>query len=247
MHQPIVHVYAPCFNEENIIPYFVRHYQSFVERIFVYDNQSTDRSVEILKSYNNLVLRTFESGNEQRTDLITEIKETAWYESRGRADFIIACDMDELLYHPEMMQLLIKLKKHRFTVAKPLGFNMISKSFPTTDENIYNEVKEGARVRLWDKMVLFNPNEIERMNYAPGSHLALPEGNVKLYQNDQLLRLLHFRYLGLEYVLGKNKLRNGRLSDENIKNNWGYHYTLNDQNQIEIFNKIWARKVRALQ
>jgi glycosyltransferase involved in cell wall biosynthesis len=41
---------APCFNEERFLPYFLRHYSTFCDKIFIFDNCSTDKSKEIIKS-----------------------------------------------------------------------------------------------------------------------------------------------------------------------------------------------------
>src|SRR5579883_908706 len=34
---PIIHVYAVCHNEELLLPYFLRHYEDFAERIIIFD------------------------------------------------------------------------------------------------------------------------------------------------------------------------------------------------------------------
>ena len=49
----VVHVYALCWNEEKILPYFLRHYGRIASKIVIYDNESSDRSVEIIRSYPN--------------------------------------------------------------------------------------------------------------------------------------------------------------------------------------------------
>ena len=47
-----IHLYSVCYNEEIILPYYLNHYSKFVDKITVYDNFSTDSSVEILKQNN---------------------------------------------------------------------------------------------------------------------------------------------------------------------------------------------------
>jgi len=39
-----VHVYATCWNEEKMLPYFFRHYDTLVSRYFVFNDGSTDHS-----------------------------------------------------------------------------------------------------------------------------------------------------------------------------------------------------------
>ena len=43
-----VHLHALCWNEERLLPYFFRHYDDIVDRYYVYNHGSTDRSVELL-------------------------------------------------------------------------------------------------------------------------------------------------------------------------------------------------------
>ena len=43
-----VKVYSICYNEEYMLPFFLQHY-SFAD-IVVYDNESTDNSLEIMKN-----------------------------------------------------------------------------------------------------------------------------------------------------------------------------------------------------
>jgi hypothetical protein len=38
-----VRLYATCWNEEKMLPYFFRHYDTLVSRYFVFDDGSTDR------------------------------------------------------------------------------------------------------------------------------------------------------------------------------------------------------------
>jgi len=43
-----VHLFALCWNECSTLPFFFRHYDRIVSKYFIYDNGSTDGSVEFL-------------------------------------------------------------------------------------------------------------------------------------------------------------------------------------------------------
>ena len=45
-----LHLYALCWNEGRMLPYFFRHYRSLVERFFIFDDGSTDGSLEFLRA-----------------------------------------------------------------------------------------------------------------------------------------------------------------------------------------------------
>ena len=43
-----IDLYALCWNDADMLGFFFRHYDRFVQRYVVYDNASTDHSLEIL-------------------------------------------------------------------------------------------------------------------------------------------------------------------------------------------------------
>ena len=43
-----------------MIPFFIKHYGPVVDRFFIYDNGSTDRSLSLLKGDERIVIRHFD-------------------------------------------------------------------------------------------------------------------------------------------------------------------------------------------
>ncbi len=237
-----IHLYTFCYNEEFLAPYFLRHYLPIASKIIVFDNHSTDRSAEILGANPNVFIKKYDSNNEFRDDLKLAIANTVWKKSKGHADFVIICDFDEFLYHPNIAKALLQAKKESYSVIRCRGYDMISDRPPEKQGQIYHEIKEGARNPEWDKMMLFDPNQITDINYNPGAHWALPEGNVKILKHGHEFKLLHFRYLGLDHILQKHKERAVRLSEVNLKHKWGRHYLYDDEKQREIFDEAFERR-----
>jgi glycosyltransferase involved in cell wall biosynthesis len=62
-----IHVYIISYNEEKLLPFTLDYYSTFCEKIFVYDNYSTDSSDEIYKKYNKVEVIKWDSGNEIKT------------------------------------------------------------------------------------------------------------------------------------------------------------------------------------
>ena len=237
-----IHLYTFCYNEEFIIPYFLRHYLPIVSKIIVFDNYSTDKSVDLLQQHQKVFVKKIDTGDKFRDDVKRELTNNAWKRSKGHADYVIVLDIDEFLYHPNFLEELVRLKQTGYTVIRPIGYDMITADLPATTGQIYDQVKEGMRNREWDKMALFDPNKIEEINFSPGAHWCLPEGYVKALKRDHDFKLLHFRYLGFDYVLDKHKKRAARLSDINLKNNWGYHYLFDDERQRKIFDEVYKHR-----
>ena len=60
-----VWAYVIAWNEELMLPYYLRHYSTFCDKIIVYDNMSTDSTRMIAESYGDLVeVVPFDSGEE---------------------------------------------------------------------------------------------------------------------------------------------------------------------------------------
>ena len=101
-----VWAYVICWNEEVMLPYYLRHYEIFCDKIIIYDNMSTDRSQEIIKAHPKCELRLYDSKGEVRDDLYLKIKNHAWKEARGQGiDYVIVGDTDEFLYHPNILKI----------------------------------------------------------------------------------------------------------------------------------------------
>lgn len=213
----ILHVYALCFNEETILPYFLRYYQSIAKRVIVYDNDSTDRSREIVKA-SGAELRRFQTKGEHSDRVQTLIKSTCYRESRGQADWVIVVDMDEFIHHPDLIGTLERYDKEGVTLPLVEGFDMVSDAPPTGPGQIYEEIRTGFRSESFDKPEVFRP-EID-INFEPGCHKANPRGLVKKSAKAEI-KLLHYRYLGPDYLIRRYELRTRRLSKDNRRFGWG--------------------------
>lgn len=217
----VIHYYSICWNEEKILPFVLDYYAPLCEKIVIMDNESDDNSHEIIKSYSNAEVRTYSSNGEIRDDIYLEIKNNIWKESRGKADWVIVCDTDEILYHPQLLSKLDELKSKKVSIIRPHGFDMFAKSFP---EKSLLEITTGIKDnRHFGKCIIFNPNLIEEINYKSGCHKCSPTGQIKFYKKDDV-KLLHYKSLDLQYLIKRFEIFRERLSNYNIDNKLGKHY-----------------------
>ena len=49
--KPRISVYSICWNEAKLLPFFLNHYAKFASKITIYDNESNDGSVEVVKIF----------------------------------------------------------------------------------------------------------------------------------------------------------------------------------------------------
>ena len=95
------------------------------------------------------------------------------------------------------------------------------------------DIKHGIEAVQYDKVVCFNKLYIKEINYTPGCHSCNPKGDV-IY-TPKRPKLLHMKFINEDLLVEKYKLYASRLSDENLKQNWGYHYKSEEENIRESF------------
>lgn len=217
----IIHYYSLCWNEEKILPFVLDYYAPFCEKMVIMDNESDDNSQSIIRSHPNAEMRSYSSNGEIRDDIYLEIKNNIWKESRGKADWVIVCDTDEILYHPDLPKKLDELKDKGISIIKPHGYNMFAEAYPQKSlMEITNGIKDN---RHMGKCIIFNPNLIEEINFKTGCHKCFPTGQIQYYRKDDM-KLLHYKCLDLEFLIDRFEILKKRLSNYNMENKFGKHY-----------------------
>ncbi len=221
------HLYTACWNEEPIIPFFLRHYEPLVDRIIVYDDHSTDRSVELLRASSKVEVRPFIREPGSFLDAHVSFFETIWHESRGRADWVCLVDLDEFLFHPDWHNYLAAQEQAGVTMIQALGYDMVSENFPRPGVALATTLTRGQRDLHLDKTFLFAPDAIEQINYCVGRHRCSPVGRAVLPQHYRM-QLRHYKNLGLDYLLARSHALATRLTNEDRERGWSTHYLRDD-------------------
>ena len=231
---PIVHYYAVCWNEEAILPWMFKHYDQFVDRFTIYDNYSSDKTENIINNNTNAEIIKFGKEGHFDDSANQRIKNSCWKQSRGKADLVVVCDMDEFLYHADLENLLRRLCKDKVTFPTTVGYEMYGESIPKYDghQQLTDLIQKGVRSEWLDKHIIFDPHRIVDTYFDPGAHHANPTGIVRRGTEDTTLKVLHYKNLGLDYLLARYKKLGERLSTFNIENELGTHY-LAKQKEIE--------------
>jgi hypothetical protein len=114
-----------------MLGFLFRHYDPLVQRFVVYDDGSTDDSLEILRSNPKVEVRPTPPYSDPDSRILsgTSILECCWKESRGVADWVIVTDIDEHLYHHRDLEGYLKTCKERgVTIIPALGYQMLAES-----------------------------------------------------------------------------------------------------------------------
>lgn len=246
-NKPIVHAFFVYYNEENILPHLLKYYLSFCEKVTILDNNSSDKSVDIIKSFENTEVIPFDSDESFHDGVHIKLKNHVWKSSIGYADYVILGDTDEFLYHENMVEFLIKAKENGITIFKPEGYHMVADEDIklTPYDNLLELVKEGVRTSVLDKPMMFDCNKITNINYGFGCHNANPAGEV-IVSNDPSLKMLHYKFLGLEDHKYKQKIRAERLSQFNKENGFGLYYLFSEEEQITDYRSYLNKREKIL-
>ena len=228
-----VHLYALCWNEERLLPFFFHHYDPFVTHYFIFDHDSTDRSRQILKAHPHVTLGKFEARGDSYISSARDFYNHTWKQSRGCADWVVICNIDEHLEHPDFAGLFDRARNSGATIFASEGFEMIMASFPKEIAPLREQTRHGWRSGDLNKASIFDPSAIREINYGTGRHACNPRGCI-VWSAEQV-RLLHYKYLGLDYVQQRiAELRARRLAGD-IRQNFGHHYETTAARLAEIY------------
>lgn len=185
-------------NEARILPYWLRHYEQYASRIFIWDGGSDDGTREMLESHP--LVTVFDQTCVGLDDHYFTTCFMHYQELSQQADWCLAIAADEFVYHPNLAQKLEFMKERHVTKVQLCGYSMYSDHFPTTTGQIYEEIQYGYRDIWSSKTVLFSPKS--EMRWLPGLHVEI---SGEKPTRDSRISLLHYRHLGSDYYLERTK------------------------------------------
>lgn len=217
----LIEIHILSWNEEVLLPYTVMFYRSrlgYDVPIIIHDNQSTDSTTSLARSYGCNV-KTFTSRNKFNDAVHQRIRNTCW--KKSKAKWILVIDMDEWLdITPEFLD---QCENTNINLITGKGYDMVSKN----DTTALNTVVRGVPNKLENKPLLFYRSAFADLNFIPGGHAANPvlnNGFLKVKKNRVRPYIYHMKYFSLEYIESRYAAYNLRMSRLNKKNKWGAQY-----------------------
>jgi hypothetical protein len=219
-----------------MLPFFRRAYEPFVDRVFVYDDGSTDRSLEILGQWPRATIVPITTRGDAYVASLLTLYDDCWKRSRGEADWVIVGNVDEIFHHPTGLDAyLAACGEAGVTLVVPDGFEMIADRFPEADEDLVQSFDRGVRMPDFDKPAVFSPDAIQEIRFAPGRHAADPVGRVVMPKRREL-RMLHYKFLGLDYTRSRYRELASRRRPGDLAHQWGEQYALDDNTLAQRFD-----------
>lgn len=200
-----------------MLPWWLKHYGSFCEKLVVYDDHSDDDSVEIAQA-GGAEVRPYPGNGLDDIEMI-ELACRTYPEARGQADWVVWSDTDEFIYHPRISDRLAQLHADGVSAPSIIGYSMFSDTPPHGPGQIYEHIQTGIFDHNYSKQVLFNP--ILDMQWSVGKHMVSMSANAVRDNASDPIKLLHYRWLGKAYFEARNAQNYARRSQRNIDNHMG--------------------------
>lgn len=217
-----------CKDEREMIPFFLAHYSTFADRIIVWDEQSTDGTREIIKAHPKAELREWPHKGLDDQRFIHAVN--SYYREFQDSTWVMWPDVDEFLYHPNMLKLLSESQEPMIAAT---GYALISKDgFPRGAGQIYEQVKTGFPQPNYDKIICWRPQFL--VQHTIGRHTypgQWPKCNGQPLSPKPKLKLFHCHHVGgVEHTRQINARNHKRAVDKRYS--WNYHEEHNKKEQV---------------
>ena len=228
-------LYTLCFNESDTVEYAVDYWNRLgVDKAIIFDNESTDNTVDKLSQYDWIEVRNFHTDG-MTDDLHAIIKNNCWKEQKGRENtWCLICDFDEWLYSPDINSLIDKMEKEDCSVLGTKWYAICNDSTPPREEGKLLH-QQSNKFYLQDvnrnypelgKFMLINPNKIDDMGWSVGNHICNPKGDFKIYVADinEAVAIHLNKGFSEQYFVDKRKRMAKRLSELNKMKGYCFEY-----------------------
>lgn len=226
------------YNESKMIPYVMPYYERLgFDKLYVYDNESTDNTIELLKQYPFIEIKTFKT-NGKNNRIQSELKTQFAKKYQNQEDiWLYISDFDEVIYYNgDFKKYLQEKDQQGYTYLNQTMIEPISNKFPNS--LIHENCKIG---HIWknegSKMTLFNPSKIKIVSYGPGAHYVnISSKSILKNLNHLELKSFHIKYIDYDYCLKRTQVAWNRRSKEDIAKNYGTQYN------VKNFKDMWNKR-----
>ena len=241
-----VNIFLACYNQEVMLPKTWAYYREQFPKaaIYIMDDWSTDRSVQVARALNVSVIKSPTSFSAKATRVYPTPPgqyghDFTWKQYAKVGSWVITLDMDELLCISQ--ERLDEEDRRGTTVLRTHGIELVGNSNRSDLSDLRLETIAKGRVnRLFNKPIAFKvgyadpgkPRGVESVRFAQGSHTA--EMNGTIVKSNHQWPLLHFGDLGLAFSLRKFRMYQKRLvvSNETRGVNRVYYHSFHSDERV---------------
>ncbi len=218
--KPLLHIYLTTWNNQEVLKDTITWYRDLIPdcKITVYDNMSTDMTIEMCTQMNCQVI-SFNTGGTMNEKILMQIRELCWLNPEHDSTWVLCCDDDEMgMITPEL------LENAEWNVCQFQGYEMFGQEGDTLEDMRYGLTSEG-----YSKKILFKRDEIQAMNFGAGSHNAnpIPKEGFEIKYSVKEVPLYHTKWgRGWDKGVSRQKSIAPRVDEESKRKNWNFHFAL---------------------
>lgn len=189
-----------CYNEIDILPFVSQYWERIGCDVVVYDNGSTDGSIQFLLNLPYVMLKHFDSDG-QNDVIQKQVKEQAYLEYRDKYDIIIISDMDEIFFFNDFKAISEAFVQSPYNILMTPIFSLCEDSKPPyqPDKLLHQQCHMFYKQRMnhmtgfddFSKLSIFNTRLTERISMSVGQHYVqtYPEMRIMLDKDDFCLHI----------------------------------------------------------
>ncbi len=226
-----------CRNEAQMMPFFLRHYSQFADRIVIWDEQSNDGTREIAAKFPKVEIREWPHKGLDDEKFLAHIN--SCYREFADSKWVMFPDVDELLYHPEMEK---ALDTFQGDLIGSKGYALISKSdFPNGEGQAYEQVKTGYPQSNYDKAICWRPQA--NITHTIGRHCypgRFPQVDGVPVTPEPVFKLFHLHHLGgVDHTRMINMRNLHRATDKRF----AWNYTAAHDHPEQVGTVAWVQSL----
>lgn len=213
-----------CKNEEEIIPWCIQYWSRIADKVIVYDNNSTDSSVELLSKYDWIEVRTFDSDG-QNDVIQKQVKERAYLEFKDECSILIISDMDEVFFFNDFKAISEAFVKSPYNILMTPIFSLCEDSKPPYSESqlLHQQCHKFYKQKMnhmqsfadYSKLSIFNTRITDKVQMSVGQHYVQTSPDMKIMLTTEGFNLHIDKGFGWEYKYNIRQKMNDNLSDTN--------------------------------
>lgn len=213
-----------CKDEMDILPFVKQYWERIGCDVVVYDNGSTDGSLEYLSKLPYVTLKHFASDG-QNDVIQKQVKEQAYLELKYNYDIIIISDMDEVFYFNDFKALSEAFVSGGYNVLATPILSLCEDFKPPYDEDLllHQQCHKFYKQRMnhmkgfedYSKLSIFNTKTTDKVDMSVGQHYVQTSPSMRIMLSYDGFNLHIDKGFGVEYKYEIRQRMNKNLSETN--------------------------------
>lgn len=222
-----------CKDEMQILPFVRKYWERISADVIVYDNGSTDGSLEYLSSIPYVTIRHFDSDG--HNDIIHKnVKEQAYMEYKNDYDIIIITDMDEVFFFDDFKAVSEAFIDGGYNILMTPIISLCEDFKPpySEDKYLHQLCHKFYRQRMnhmkgfddFSKLSIFNTKVTDKVEMSVGQHYVKTSPDMKIMLSNNGFNLHIDKGFGLDYKYKVRQRMYANLSDTNKRYGMAIEY-----------------------